>query len=364
MIPAAMNREETLPKIDDLLLPFLHAADEGEAQQQLERLMTASAEPILRSIAWRKLQSPVDGAGSPVQGVEDVCGEAVVQLLARLQNLRSNPAARPIADFRAYVAVTAYNACHWHLRQKYPLRHRLRSKIRYLLTHHSQFALWENEIGDLCCGFARWAGKKSCSEGVTRIRQLRENEKAFERSSLAGLDLQSVSLAELLTATFESVRAAIEIDELVNAIADWSGLREAITKSYVDEAGADSADELVDTRPSLDVEVEQRMYLEQLWSEICLLPPRQRAALLLNLKDAGGADCVTLFPIAAVATIWQIAGALGISAEEFAEMWNDLPMDDSSIARRLGITRQQVINLRKSARERLARRMAAIERGG
>ena len=358
-----MNREETLPKIDDLLLPFLHAADELEAQQQLERLMAASAEPILRSIAWRKLQSPVDGARSQVQGIEDVCGEAVVQLLARLRGFKANPTERPIADFRSYVAVTAYNACHLHLRQKYPLRHRLRSKIRYLLTHHSQFALWEND-GDLCCGFARWAGKKSCSEGVTRIRQLRENEKAFERSSLAGLDLQSVSLAELLTATFESVRAAIEIDELVNAVADWSGLRDETTKSYMDEAGADSADELVDTRPSLDVEVEQRMYLSQLWSEICLLPPRQRAALLLNLKDAGGADCVTLFPVAAVATIWQIAGALDISAEEFAEMWNDLPMDDSSIARRLGISRQQVINLRKSARERLARRMTAFERGG
>jgi len=324
----------------------------------------SSADPIVRSIAWRKLQVAADGTVGSTQGLEDVCGDAVVQLLARLQNLRANPAAKPIADFRAYVAVTAYNACHLHLRQKYPLRHRLRSKIRYLLTHHSQFALWENEIGDLCCGFARWAGKKSCSEGVTRLRQLRGNEKEFERSSLAGLDLQSVSLDELLTATFESVRAAIEIDELVNAVADWSGLRDERAKSYMDEAGADSADELVDTRPSLDVEVEQRMYLSQLWSEICLLPPRQRAALLLNLKDTGGADCVSLFPVAAVATIWQIAGALGIPAEELAEMWNDLPMDDSSIARRMGITRQQVINLRKSARERLARRMTALERGG
>jgi hypothetical protein len=34
-----------------------------------------------------------------------------------------------------------------------------------------------------------------------------------------------------------------------------------------------------------------------------------------------------------------------------------LPLDDATIAGLLGLTRQQVINLRKSARERLARRL-------
>ena len=46
-----------------------------------------------------------------------------------------------------------------------------------------------------------------------------------------------------------------------------------------------------------------------------------------------------------------------LRAEELAGMWNSLPLDDRGIAERLGITRQQVINLRKSARARLARRM-------
>jgi hypothetical protein len=39
------------------------------------------------------------------------------------------------------------------------------------------------------------------------------------------------------------------------------------------------------------------------------------------------------------------------------ELWDELPLDDLKIAARLGMTRQQVINLRKSARARLARRM-------
>ena len=53
---------------------------------------------------------------------------------------------------------------------------------------------------------------------------------------------------------------------------------------------------------------------------------------------------------------------LSMSAEQFSQLWDELPLDDASIARLFGITRQQVINLRKTARERLARRMKAIEK--
>jgi hypothetical protein len=42
------------------------------------------------------------------------------------------------------------------------------------------------------------------------------------------------------------------------------------------------------------------------------------------------------------------------------ELWPTLPRDDQWIADRLGVTRRQVINLRKCARERLARRLRVI----
>jgi CRP-like cAMP-binding protein len=62
-----------------------------------------------------------------------------------------------------------------------------------------------------------------------------------------------------------------------------------------------------------------------------------------------------------VAGIRQIAEVLGIPIEEFAKLWNRLPLDDLAIAERLGVTRQRVINLRKSARERLTRRVGGKE---
>jgi DNA-directed RNA polymerase specialized sigma subunit len=40
-------------------------------------------------------------------------------------------------------------------------------------------------------------------------------------------------------------------------------------------------------------------------------------------------------------------------------LWRRLPVSDLEIAERLGVTRQQVINLRQAARQRLARGLRA-----
>jgi DNA-directed RNA polymerase specialized sigma24 family protein len=102
--------------------------------------------------------------------------------------------------------------------------------------------------------------------------------------------------------------------------------------------------------------LEQRQRLQTLWSEIRALLPQHRAALLLNLREAGGGNALALFIALGIATIDEVAAAAGLTVERLAEVWNRLPMDDSAIAEILGANRQQVINFRRTARERLARR--------
>jgi hypothetical protein len=109
--------------------------------------------------------------------------------------------------------------------------------------------------------------------------------------------------------------------------------------------------------PDPSWQVEKRMFLQRLWDELQQLPLNQRSALLLNLKDAEGRGCIALFPATQVASLRQLAEALEMSADSFAELWNDLPLEDARIADLLGLTRQQVINARKSGRERLTRRL-------
>ena len=88
----------------------------------------------------------------------------------------------------------------------------------------------------------------------------------------------------------------------------------------------DQPDEQLDTvmnlaAPALDSEtvLEQQHLLALLWQEVCDLPRRQRLALLLNFKDAGGQDLVSLLPYTRTATIQQIAEAIDFPLEEFLE---------------------------------------------
>ena len=68
-----------------------------------------------------------------------------------------------------------------------------------------------------------------------------------------------------------------------------------------------------------------------------------------------------LFAHTHIATLDELAEALELTLREFLELSNELPMEDSLMASHLGLTRQQVINLRTSARRRLARRMRRLE---
>ncbi len=84
------------------------------------------------------------------------------------------------------------------------------------------------------------------------------------------------------------------------------------------------------------------------------LPLRQRHAVLLTLRD----DAIVLFVTTGAASMRDIALSLELPAEQFAALWNELPLPDNAVAARLGCTRQQVINLRMAARKRLAYRLA------
>jgi len=79
---------------------------------------------------------------------------------------------------------------------------------------------------------------------------------------------------------------------------------------------------------------------------------RQLLGLLLSIRDS---KSTTVLPH--LGTVEEIAAIIGWEPAVLAAVWNDLPLEDDRIAAMLSLTRQQVINLRKSARARLTRRM-------
>jgi DNA-directed RNA polymerase specialized sigma24 family protein len=356
-----MERREVGQQIDRLLLPFLQAINESESQRLVAQLVSDHADPIIKNIIRHKMHVSVGRSADnrSSEDAEEMHSEIVVQLLSRLSEFKEKPDDKYINNFRSYVAAISYSAWHEHLRRRYPQRHMLKNKLRYLLTHRPSFAVWEAEDKDWLCGLAAWGKQTKGLAGNRRIQELRGGPEASERAGLSSHVLKRLDLASLLGAIFKYTGSCVNLDELVNLVAEWTAVHDQTPQTTIEEDVGDPLEQLPDPRPRIDVELQQRTYLRRLWVEICQLKPQQRAALLLNLKDSDGGDVVSVFPIAGIATLRDIADALVIQPEELAKIWNDLPLDDLTIASHLGITRQQVINLRKCARERLARRMKA-----
>jgi RNA polymerase sigma factor (sigma-70 family) len=355
--------------VDPLLAAWLGARDEAASEQLLSQIISAHAAPLVRDIIGYKLRSSAVAAdrGRQTQDADDVTADVLLQLLKNLRDFKANPDSKTISNFRSYVAVTAYHAWYDYLRAKYPRRCSLKNKLRYALTHRAGLALWEDERQDAVCGFAAWqaAGAKRTASN-RHLQQLRDDPHAFARSALAGRDPVRMNPADLLAAIFNFAGQPMELDEVVNVVAALWGVKEQVDARA--RGGAEEDDERErefppDPRPSVAEEVERRQFLKLLWAEVVVLPVRQRAALLLNLRDEQGGGVMALLPIVGVATIRQLAAVLEMTLDDLARLWPDLPLDDLKIGALLGVTRQQVINLRKSARERLARRMRALVSG-
>ena len=270
-----------------------------------------------------------------------------------------------IADFRSYVAGITHRTFADYLRRKYPLRHSLRNKLRYFLTHQPDFALWKTDQ-EFWCGFSRWDGRATRADEPSsqRLQQVHDQPRRLLEIRPPRGTARSADMAEALNAIFKFVGAPVEIDAIVAILANAWSVKDRPAETEHDSLDDDESfsfdDALTDERQiSIADEVGQRFYLEKLWEEITQLPSRQRYALLLNLRDTRGASALELLFITGIASPDQIAAILNLSLKQFTDLWSKLPLDDARIAEGLRATRQQVINLRKSARERLARRMSA-----
>jgi hypothetical protein len=314
-------------------------------------LLSEHVEHIIKRITRSRLRSYSDA-----QDEGDVRHNAIVDVIARLRALRNFPEAESIDNFGGYVTRIADNCCKEWLRSKYPERWGLKNRLRYLLGHRSKFDIWQNDRQEWICGLTEWqrTPQRTCLEN--KLRDTRE----FAWPSRSNESRQGRKMEKLVSAFLTWRGNAIPLEDLLEVVAHELGISlSRITASRIEEDEAVNIVNLLpDPRPGAASILEVRAGLEKLWTEIESLPPRQRVALLLNLRDAQGDDALILFSSIGVASMRKIAESVQMPIEEFATLWNGLPLDDSRIAGLLGATRQQVINLRKSARERLTRRMA------
>lgn len=328
--------------------------------------MVQEVEPVVRGIIRRKLRvtlEPGDGRRENQNALE-LFGDVWVKLLQEPSD--------SIRSARSYAAVITYHACSEYFRDKYPARSSLRNRAHYFLTHHPQYAVWDHEDGDLVCGFAIWRDRKTDPASPQRLSELVPLQRAKPLERMAPADWDT-----LFDSIFETLGAPAALDEMVTALAPLVGSVDAVeAEKKQDEEG--QRDILADARsrePSPEDLLRVRLQLQRLWIEILQLKPRQRIAYLLNPTDGD----IEVFPDNGIASIVDIGRSLALSAEQFnclskelplelhgtyeenfAMLWNRLPLSDKVLARLLDATGQQVINLRKVARERLGKQMKSF----
>jgi RNA polymerase sigma factor (sigma-70 family) len=337
--------------VDPLLRGFVDATNEEDAERHLEWLLDRHLRPLLRKIVARKLSGPNARNQSTAEDLEDVVGDAILLLLKRLRAMRREAESAPIESLEGYAAAVAYSACAHRLRRKYPERSRLKNRLRYLLVRNRQFAVWEVPSGECYCGPSAWRDRTPDQPMKEKLRCMEQTPDDWPSSWTRQLPADGADPRPLIADIFDRIGGAIELDRLVGLVASiWR----------IDRAPqiVGTADAVADAGSSPDVSLEQRRHIERLWDEIQRLPLRQRVALLLNLRDRTGAGMLWILPVTGVASMRAIAKTLEMPVGELAELWRRLPIDDAALAERLGCTRQQVINLRMSARKRLRNRAA------
>jgi hypothetical protein len=325
--PTAIND----PRLDRLLRASGSAADD-----EIERLIVSVAQPLVTSILLHHSRS--SHALAP-EDAQDIRAAISLRLISRLRALRTS-GEEAIQDFDKYVATLTYNAMNDHLRKAFPARARLKNRLKYTLTHDPRLALWM--VGEtLVCGLREWQDRPPVHW-----------DSSFDALGVSRAMLDRNRPAEALAAMLRELGGAAAFESVVAFAARIWHIADPVRAS-MDDAAAVAAG----TRTA---EIEERQYLERVWREIRELRPMQRKSLLLNLRSEESSNVVSLLLYTGVARFDEIAAALEMTREALAARWNELPLDDTRIAALLGVTRQQVINLRKAARQRLTRRTRNI----
>jgi len=335
----------------ELFERYLAATEAGDTPEGLlDTLLTDCAQPILHRVVRSRLGSlytPVDAA--------ELAGEAMVELLGRLRALRERGAPAADLPFDALAAGVAANTVHRFFARRFPERNRLRKRLRYVIETGGRFRLWTGADGAAICGLAGSPSNEGPLVDAAGI------QRAIDR--LRKRPLPAHPLAPLVLEILRTLARPIDLSRLTTLVADLTGIEEPSWVQAVFGDEEDNAGLPADPAPSAALRLEVRQRLERLWPEVLLLPTRHRQALLLSSRAPDGA-ALWLAVDLGIASFAEVAGALEISPQALSELWNRLPLEDLEIATRLGLDRQQVINLRCTARERLVRREKAGGRRG
>jgi hypothetical protein len=353
-----------VPSIDPILEGILRAADDAEAREALDDLMTRHLASVIRVALARRARGPLGRPGETEDGAVAARLQALAErhVSARLLTLRRGAAAareaHDMGDVRTWSASIAARTSDDWIRRGFPARVRMRNRLRYLLAHDRRFLLRPTPDEAWRCGLAARDARAFASGEASgpgrRIVETQPTPRPRDPGALA-----PAAIADLVADLLARAGGPVDLEHLTDVVLERLGDLWDTAQAAAPGPDATAADAAPETGTAGDATAgDAAAWIDRLWAEIGRLPALQRTALLLNLRDADGHAVLGLFPIAGAAGLRAIAAAAGATPEKLAEQWRALPLDDATIAARMGLPRSQVARLRRTAHERLARRLA------
>ena len=361
----------------------------AERQATIEELFQR-AEAAIDGITRRKFRASLSASDGREENQNAL--EFAQQIKLLVWEKLSNPEGKSIRDVPGYAAQLTYNQWSQRIRQENPGWVSLKNRLRYFFRESTGFATWPTDQGETLCGYASWQSQKSDAKVPVGTDKFQADARSILPEPLFGKPLRQLKRRdweELMEAIFDHLDAPVEIDELVSLISDLFGVKDHKVLSINPPAEAENARpalEAVSDGPTPEEGAMQQEYLRRLWQAVCQLKPTQRIAYLLNLRDADGD--LSIFTWHGIAGLVEIGRAVNLSDEQFDRAWEQLPLDETTrseyqvlhgrdekfaalfrhlpvddllIARLIDGERQQVINLRRLARDKLAR-LLEVER--
>ncbi len=325
------------------------AAD--KSQQSIEEIIDNYADPIIKKILNHRLNLYFNPLRKDLHQpeAEDLYQTAVLKLVARLNKSNLDLSRENIEEIKSYVAAIAHNVCNDFLRMKYPERNRLKNRLRDLMRRTSGFSYWKSDELFLC-GYAKWTGEKESPRAVEVMRELEEKRNRVEAGKLA--DLSGLPLTSLIAKLFDRCEGPVEIERLVQIVANLQGIKDYPKESI--DADMGTVNQIAEQPGRYYEHLEAREFLVRLWAELCELPLNQRKTFVLTSYDHHGESLLHMLLREQIVTISQIYTSLETTREELIVVWDKLPMNISTAAKELRTSKHMIAKWRHRAMKRLA----------
>lgn len=329
------------PRLTDLM-----TADDARAAERIASFAVRNIEPALRTATQTHL------SGLPAADRAEVGGACRDRLVGFLRAVHRGDRTVPVADLDTFAASCADAACRDYLRRTRPARARLANRLRLLCARGTGVVMWRTAEGELVAGLPAWTHR----EVLQRPFAWRDQPRLWWGNAHAAAD--GSALVPTVARILGKAGAPVPMDAVVDLVASLTGMQDLETRLDASPEGDEPALAVLSPATDGDHLHVARKYLDQAWRECLAMPRYMRTAVLLSLRDQFGAGLLPVFHAAGVTPLRRVGEALGMKPDELAAIWAHLPWDDRAIGRRLGITGQQVLNLRTAARSRLLRGMA------